>query len=107
MTPQFSVEPSFTINWVDLPYGAFTTQLYRARTTYTFTPRMFVSGLLQYNSSTRTVSTNVRLRWEYNPGSEFFVVYTEDRDSAGTPSNQLSQLLNRGFVVKLNRLLRF
>lgn len=108
ITPQFSVEPSVTVNRIRLPHGAFTTQLYRTRTTYTFTPRMFVSGLLQYNSSTRTMSTNVRLRWEYVPGSELFVVYTEDRDTAvGALAGPFSQLLNRGLVVKLNRLLRF
>lgn len=105
--PQFSVEPSMTVNRISLPYGVFTTQIYRARTTYTFTPRMFVSGLLQYNSSTRTMSTNGRLRWEYTPGSEFFVVYTDDRATAGALARQFSQPLNRALVIKFNRLLRF
>ena len=41
------------------------------------TPRMFVSALIQYNSSTNSVSTNARLRWEYLSGSEFFIVYNE------------------------------
>ena len=36
---------------------------------------------MQYNSSTNLVSANVRLRWEYQPGSELFVVYNEERDS--------------------------
>jgi hypothetical protein len=110
LTLQFSFEPSVSINWIDLPYGDFSTQIYRARSTYTFTPRMFVSGLVQFNQSNRTVSTNVRMRWEYIPGSEFFVVYTEDRDTAGALAGQIGQfspLLNRGLVVKFNRLLRF
>ena len=102
---QLSVEPSLSINWIDLPHGAFTTRLYRARTTYTFTPRMFVSGLMQYSSSTDTVSVNVRLRWEYSPGSEVFVVYTEEQD-AGDRTGRFSELLNRAFVVKVNRLFR-
>ena len=45
------------------------------------TPLMFVSALLQYNSSDNSVSSNVRLRWEYQPGSELFVVYNEQRDT--------------------------
>jgi hypothetical protein len=94
------------LNWIDLPVRTFTTQLYRARANYTFTPRMFVSGILQFNSSSHTISTNVRGRWEYRPGSELFVVYTEDRDTA-TLSPRFSEMLNRGFVVKVNRLLRF
>ena len=42
---------------------------------------MFTSALLQYNSSSHAVSANVRLRWEYRPGSELFVVFNEDRDT--------------------------
>ena len=75
VTPKFSLEPSFSINWVDLPAGSFTTRLVGARVTYTMTPLMFVSAFLQYNSSRDAVATNVRLRWEYLPGSELFVVY--------------------------------
>jgi hypothetical protein len=65
---------------------------------------MFVSALLQYNSSTSTMAANVRLRWEYQPGSELFVVYNEQRDTlpVGFPGLQ-----NRAFVVKVNRLFRF
>jgi hypothetical protein len=108
LTPRFSLEPSVMINWIDLPYGNFATKILRTRTTYTFTPRMFVTGLMQYNTSNRTMSTNVRLRWEYIPGSEFFAVYTEDRDTTlAGQLGQFSHLLNRGFVLKLNRLLRF
>jgi hypothetical protein len=105
ITPQFSAEPSLSVNWVSLPYGDFIAQLYRARVTYTFTPRMFVSGLLQYNRSNDTMGTNIRLRWEYRPGSEFFVVYTEDRDTERP--GQVSGLRNRGVTVKFNRLFRY
>jgi len=65
---------------------------------------MFVSAFVQFNSSTNTMSTNARLRWEYRPGSELFIVYTDERDTTapGYPS-----LKNRAFVVKVNRLLRF
>jgi uncharacterized membrane protein YgcG len=103
---QFSVEPSVSFNWVDLPQGAFRTDLIRTRLNYSFTPRMFLSGLLQYNSSNETFSTNFRLRWEYSPGSELFVVYTEDRDTDPLRPDRFSALRNRGFVVKLTRLFR-
>lgn len=106
ITPQFSVQPSVSLNWVDLPEGRFTTNLGRSRVTYTFSPRMFLSGLLQYNSSGHTFSTNIRLRWEYSPGSELFVVYTEDRDLEPFRSYRVAAS-NRGFVVKMNRLFRF
>ena len=68
------------------------------------TPRMFVSALLQYNSSNNALAANVRLRWEYQPGSELFVVYNEQRDTLG---RQFPDLANRAFIVKVNRLFRF
>ena len=107
LTPQLSIEPTVSINWVDTPQGSFRTGLVVSRVTYTFTPRMFFAGLVQYNSGTNTVSNNLRLRWEYTPGSELFIVYTEDRDSDPLRPDRFSELRNRGFVVKVNRLLRF
>ena len=107
VTPQFSVEPSTEINWINLPEGEFVAVLSRSRFSYSFSPRMFLSGLLQYNSSSNTLITNFRLRWEYRPGSELFVVYTEDRDSNPLMPDRNTELRNRGFVVKINRLLQF
>ena len=68
------------------------------------TPRMFITALVQYASSTLNLSANVRFRWEYMPGSELFVVYTEGRD---TSIPNVAALQNRGRVVKINKLLRF
>ena len=110
LTPELSIEPTLSENWIDTPHGSFHTRLIVSRVTYTFSPRMFLGGLIQYNSATHSVSTNLRLRWEYSPGSELFVVYTEDRDSDPLRPDRLdsfSLLRNRGFVVKVNRLFRF
>ena len=107
LTQQFSVEPSLSVNWIDTPQGSFRTDLIVSRVNYTFTPRMFFSALIQYNSSRDTISSNLRLRWEYSPGSELFVVYSEDRDTNPLMPDRYSELQNRGFVVKVNRLFRF
>jgi hypothetical protein len=103
-SPRLAVEPRLAIDRVTLPFGDFTSTLVSSRVTYTMTPMMFVSGLLQYNSSNNTFSTNVRLRWEYLPGSELFVVYNDGRDT--TPTG-FPHLQNRAFILKINRLLRF
>ena len=104
VTPKLSVEPTVAINKIDLPEGRFTVALATTRVTYSFTPRMFFSGLVQYTSTAEQLGTNLRFRWEYQPGSELFVVYNDQRDTAlrGAP-----MLENRAFVVKLTRLLRF
>jgi hypothetical protein len=101
---QWSVEPGVQINDVHLPAGDFTTTLLRTRSDYGFSPRMFASALIQYSSNDRLFGTNLRFRWEYLPGSELFVVYTDERDTThpGYPD-----LRNRAFVIKMNRLFRF
>ena len=109
VTPELSIEPTVSENWIETPYGSFHTRLVVSRVIYTFSPRMFFGGLIQYNSATNSVSANLRLRWEYSPGSELFVVYTEDRDTDPLRPDRFdsfSLLRNRGLVVKVNRLFR-
>ena len=103
ITPRLSLEPSVSFNWIDLPQGRFSTELLTTRTTYTLSPLMFVSALVQYNSSSASLGANVRLRWEYRPGSELFVVYNEARDTLrpGRP-----ELRDRALIIKINRLFR-
>ncbi|MGE3510720.1 MAG: DUF5916 domain-containing protein [Vicinamibacterales bacterium] len=103
ITPQIAFEPSLTLNWVDLPSGSFTSALLTTRTTYAMTPRMSTSALIQVNSGASAMSTNVRYRWEYQPGSDLFVVYTDNRDMLG---RGFPELRNRGVVVKFTRLFR-
>ena len=100
---QFSVEPSVSYNDVKLPAGDFTTTVVGLRADYAFTPLMFVGGLVQYDSDSDSFSSNLRFRWEYAPGSEFFAVYTDERTTVGSG---FPGLQNRAFVLKINRLLR-
>jgi hypothetical protein len=74
-----------------------------SRITFTATPLMFVSALLQYNSSTNVVATNVRWRWEYQPGSELFVVFNDQQD---TLDARFPDVGNRALIVKINRVFR-
>ena len=105
---QFSVEPRISINHVELPTARSRRKLYGARTDYGFSPRMFASALLQYSSADHTFSSNVRFRWEYRPGSEFFVVWTDEQDTNPLePQRGNIALRNRAFVVKMTRLFRF
>jgi hypothetical protein len=104
ISPRLGIEPNISQNWIDLPQGRFTTTVVGARTTLTITTRMFVSALVQYTSGVSSLSSNVRLRWEYRPGSELFLVYTEGRSTLPVPG---TELLTRGIVLKVNRLFRF
>ena len=68
------------------------------------TPRMSTSALIQYNSRRRSLNTNIRFRWEYRPGSDLFVVFTDNRDTAPTGFPELG---TARFLVKFTRLFRF
>jgi hypothetical protein len=103
-SPQFYAEPTVTFNRVDTPWGSGFSNLVSSRLTYTLTPRMFVSGLVQYQTRTDSVTTNARFRWEYRPGSELFVVYSDGRS---TLTRGVPDLQSRSFVVKVTRLFQF
>jgi hypothetical protein len=104
ITRQFALEPNVTLAWVDLPYGSFTSKVIANRFVFMATPQLFVTSLVQYSSNRHALSSSVRLRWEYAPRSELFVVYSDGRDR--TLDNQ-PEFLNRSLAVKVTRLLRF
>jgi hypothetical protein len=102
---RFIVEPGISLNRVALPYGDFSANLFNSRFVVTPTPRMQLASLVQINPSAKTSTASVRLRWEYTPGSELFVVYTDGRNLEPLPAT--SGLINRSFAVKVTRLVRF
>ena len=101
--PQFAIEPGVSLSWVRLPYGDFDARLLTNRFTYSPTTHLFVSSVLQLNVDAKSRSSSVRLRWEYLPGSELFVVYSDGRDT----SRPGTAILNRTLALKATRLLRF
>lgn len=103
LAAQFAIEPSVSLAWVDLPYGKFSARLVASRFTYTPTARLFVSSLVQFNADARTLASSIRFKWEYTPGSDLFVVYSDGRDTAALGPS----LLNRSIAVKATRLMRF
>jgi hypothetical protein len=98
------LDPTISWNHVDVPGGSDDSNLLSTRVTYTISPRMFVSSLTQYQSRTNNMSVNARFRWEYLPGSELFVVYSDGRTTLG---DGFPRIENRSFVVKMTRLLRW
>ena len=87
-------------NNIDLPGGSFVTDLGRLRLTYSFSPRLSVQTLVQYNSRTDTVATNLRFAWLQAANAGFYVVYNEVREDLPTGGDR-----GRELIVKVSRIL--
>ena len=48
LLPQLSLEPGVAVNWIDLPQGETIAKLASVRSTYSFSPAMWVAALIQF-----------------------------------------------------------
>jgi Domain of unknown function (DUF5916) len=101
--PNFLIEPGISLNWVHIPQGRFVAKVLTGRFVYMFDPRTFLSALVQYNSEDGAMALNARFRWEYRPGSDLFVVYSDGRS---TLEHGFPRLQNRALTIKLTRFFR-
>ena len=94
---RFAVDTTWSYRAIQLPQGAFHTNLGNMRVTYNFSPSVFVQSLLQYNDRTDRWSANLRFHWLQTAGTGLFLVYnnTESLDGLGP--------VNRAFIVKFVR----
>jgi hypothetical protein len=91
----------YTGNDVSLPQDSFNTNLFLLRVNYAFSPRMFLNGLIQYNSDTGKISSNIRFNLIHRPLSDLFIVFNDQREVTG------QRLEDRGLVVKYTHLIDF
>ena len=97
---RLTAEALWSLNDVELIEGDFTTNLVTSRFTYAFNTKMFLNGLIQYNSLASEWASNIRFNWIHRPLSDFFIVFNERRDDDGT-------LIDRALVAKFTYLLEF
>jgi hypothetical protein len=67
----------YELNDVKLPAGDFIVRVLRARATVQFTPELSWSNTVQYDNVSDNVGVNSKVRWEYRPGSDLFVVFNQ------------------------------
>jgi hypothetical protein len=103
-TSRLSAELNYNRNDVKMPWGNFLVNLTSLRVDYTFSPRMTIRSLTQYNTSTNEISNNIRFNLIHRPGSDLFVVYNDLRQT-GLPADVFAQK-DRQLVVKLNYLIQ-
>lgn len=71
----FQLEATAEHNLGRLPHGDFNERLYVTRVRYSFSPDLSLSSLIQYDSVSRNLGTNTRLRWIIRPGNELVAIY--------------------------------
>jgi hypothetical protein len=89
---------------VELSGGEFHTDLVPVKVSYAFTTLASVQALVQHNSQSSLVSSNIRLALLNRSGTGLFVVYNDRRD---TSTFNPYETLGRSFVVKYTRLVDF
>jgi len=91
-------------NWIRLKEGNFNTTLVMYRLDYAFTPVITLANFVQYDTDTRNIGLQSRLRWILKPGNEFFVVLNHSWQE--TELDRFESAQTR-FRVKLNYTFRF
>ena len=87
---------------IDAGGTSFDTTLASLRVDGAFSTRMFLSAFVQYNSTTKQVSSNVRYDFIHHPLSNLYVVYNDTRGVDG-----LSAPPARSLTVKMTQLFSF
>lgn len=108
LTLSGKVRPSYRLaasvnyerNAIDLPQGAFTTNLLGLRLDYSFNVKMFLNAFVQYNSAEDQWSSNIRFRLIHRPLSDIYVVYNNVRDRRRDTTDW-------GLTLKYTHLLNF
>ena len=98
-----SLWATYTRSEAALPNGAFVAHVTGLHAGWAFSTRLATHSYLQYNSLDQRFLVNLRLRFIYRPGRDFYVVFNQEQGEPGDPR----ALLSRGFVVKGTWLVRF
>ena len=97
----FSTSLSWDYNDIDLPGGDFKVNLARLRVSYSFTPKILLQALVQYNERDKLIATNFRFSWLQSANAGLYLVYNEiDDESLGAPGKP-----RREFILKYSRII--
>ena len=101
---KFSSELSWDYNDIDLPVagGDFKINVGRLRLSYSFTPKILLQALVQFNERDRTLGTNLRSAWLQNANAGLYLVYNEVDDDSFSAGQRLKP--RRELVLKYSRI---
>ncbi len=103
---KFAIGPRYELNDVTLTDVSdkkreVTAHIFGVRTSYSFSPDLSLSALLQWNTQQDRFVSNFRFNYIISPGSNLYIVYNERRDNEDASDTLLGDPLDRTLVVKL------
>jgi len=103
---RFSTEASWLYNDIDLEgdNNAFTLNLARLRLSYSFTPKILLQTLVQYNERDDVLATNIRFAWLQSANAGLFLVYNEIDDDSPVGVGLGPPRKTRELVLKYSRI---
>jgi hypothetical protein len=101
VSPSLGIETNYQRNAIRLASGDFVANLAGLRARYAWSTTLLGAAFVQYNTQTRSFSTNARLNWRWAPLSDVYLVYTDRRDSESWAQNE------RSLALKVTRMLAF
>ena len=111
-TSRVAAQVTFRRSDIDLPDGAFITDLASVTFDLALSPKVTLRSLTQHNSTTDSVSTSIRFNWIYSPGSDIHIAYDELRydgflslDPALRHTGRVPWVQNRQLAIKMTYLL--
>ena len=90
-----------------LPFGNFVQRLLQTKVIYAFSPNLIVSSFTQYDTESRQVGVNNRVRWTIRPEADLFIVWNRGwKHGIGDEEGGFAPLSDQ-FVVKLRWIFRW
>jgi hypothetical protein len=72
---KFQVELDTFNNFGHLKEGNFVQRLWQLQSAYAWNPNLILTSFIQYDSESRNLGSNTRLRWTIKPGNDLFVIW--------------------------------
>ena len=97
----FGIDLGADHNVIDLKGDPFPVDVFSGRIDYAFSTKLLAGAWVQYNDASGEMVTNVRLNVIHAPLSDFYLVFSERRQTNG------GGVLDRRVTAKLTKLLAF
>jgi hypothetical protein len=101
-SPLVTLQISAERNVGDIPWGSFDQSLVGTRVRLNISPDLQLNSFVQYDNITNSLGSNTRLRWNFRPEGDLFVIYNNNVTRIGDRWNRTQD----GLIVKFQYMFR-